>query len=506
MDKKEKSVLNLTLPADFFYLPAVRSFVREIALTAGLLPGEADKMTLAVDEAVSNVIEHALLPEDKDVFDIVCKVSPFELEVVVKDKGYPFSPEKVEEFSVEEILKGKEPSGLGLFLMKHSVDDITFHNNGFGGKEVCLIKYIDHKHIEKYFKDPDVKPYEKPSGPVQGPAKKISYRVELLNTENAIEVSQCAYRTYVYNYVHELIYYPERIAEMNKSKKLISAVAINEDTGEIASHAALVVSRGKNIVELGVAFTKPEFRHQGCFNRICKYLMSVAKKEEIKGIYATAVTIHPFSQKAILKNGFKECGILIGMAYATMFRDSLEHGRQRESTVLLFHDIKQLLDKPLYAPERHKEILKALYSNMGLPVKWREIKKPRKATFRRRHSVIETKIDSMMGRADIYVMEYGSDILKELRRILGDLVRAKAKVIYLCLDLCSPLTAILLDDIEKMDFMFAGVLPSGARQNLILQNLTDIRIDYDKICTSSDFASELLSYIKTLHLEKSAKK
>lgn len=504
--ERKKDVISLRLPVDAAYIPTARSFVQEVAEKAGLSEGDADKIVLAANEAVANVIKHASLPEDDAFFDLICEVSSLVLKVIVRDKGYPFSPEKVAQYSIEKVLKDGDAAGLGFYLMKHSVDKLSFHNNGFGGKEVHLVKYIHQDHIEGRIDKLALKIYETTAQQEKKPIEKINYRVELLDIAKSIEVSQCAYRTYGYNYIHEFIYYPERIAEMNSRKELISAVAINEKTAEIISHAALELSDGKDIVELGAAFTKPECRNQGCFNRICEYLLDVAKTEGIKGIYATAVTIHPFSQKAILKNGFRECGILLGMGHASMFKDPLEHGQQRESTVMLFRNVDQSLNKSLYAPQRHKAILEEIYANINVPIKWQKAKVSKRKVFPCEYSIIETRVKSSMANASIYVNKYGADILKKIQRNLKELDRSKIEAVYLYLDLSDPLTAALARDFEEMGFFFSGVLPSGSRQNLVLQYLNDIRIDYGKICVASDFMKKLLFYVKALDPNQQAER
>jgi len=500
--EKNKNVLTLTLPSDPSYLSLARSYIREVARKTGLSEKDTDEIVLAATEAITNVMRHAFLPEEKATFHIICEVSSLGLKVIVKDKGYPFSPEKIEKYSIDEVMQGKKPSGLGFFLMQQSVDEFTFHNMGFGGKEIHLVKYVHQKHIEDYLKESELKPYQRDTAPPQSPAKKITYRVDLLDAKKAIEISQCAYRTYGYSYIHEFIYYPARIAEMNNRGQLVSAVAVNEDTDEIMSHAALEIKQDKDLVELGAAFTKPEFRHQGCFNRICEYLMDVAGREKIKGVYATAVTIHPFSQKAILKNNFKECGILIGMCPASIFKHSLEHGTQRESLVIFFRPIDQSVTQPLYAPAHHKEIVQEIYTNIAVSVQWQEPQHIDKLELGAKQARIEVKVRRHMSEADVYVNEYGPNIIKEVQHRLNELFRRKIVVVYLHLDLCDPLTASFIEKFEELGFFFSGVLPSGKRQDFILQYLST-EINYDKIQVASEFGAKLLSYIKKQNLSLS---
>ena len=58
MNKSENA--RLVLPINITYLPAIQGFVGELAKTAGLPPRDIDFLQLAVEEAITNVIEHGL--------------------------------------------------------------------------------------------------------------------------------------------------------------------------------------------------------------------------------------------------------------------------------------------------------------------------------------------------------------------------------------------------------------------------------------------------------------
>jgi len=381
--------------------------------------------------------------------------------------------------------------------METSVDEFSFHNLGVGGKEIHLVKYIHQKRIEDYLEASKLKAYEQPKPAVEKPAEKISYRVKLMEPHQAIEISQCAYRTYGYNYISEFIYYPERVVEMNRRGELISAVAVTDDTNEVMGHAALELDAGRSLAELGVAFTKPQFRNQGCFNRIADYFLSIIKERGRKGAYARAVTIHPYSQKTLLRNGFKECGLILGLAPATIFEKYSGSGKQRESVVVLFLNLDYRSAVNLYSPRRHRKILEKIYANSEIPVQWADSKSTDKNMLSGRRAVIDTAVNSSLMNAIISVRKYGENTLDEIRFGLKRLTREKLDTIQLYLDLGDPFTAILAKDFEKMGFFFAGILPTDSRHNLILQYLNNIYIDYSLISTASDFASELLSYIRS---------
>ena len=92
----------------------------------------------------------AFLPGEDATFEIVCELTPVEFTVKVRDKGLPFDPKQVKgpkTVSDQDDISGP---GLGLRLMKGSVDKQTLNNLGFEGKEMVLTKFIHQKHIEDF--------------------------------------------------------------------------------------------------------------------------------------------------------------------------------------------------------------------------------------------------------------------------------------------------------------------------------------------------------------------
>jgi serine/threonine-protein kinase RsbW len=474
----------------------VRAYVGSVAANSGLDVGEADGVILAAAEASSNVVKHAFGPDEDASFEVICEPSSTGLTVIVRDKGLPFDPSGVERFSPEDVMKGGRPSGLGLFLMEKNVDRLSFRNLGLGGKEVRLVKYTRRKRARGTRKGSRLKVYGHPAGIPKKAPKKIPYHIELLNPSQAIEISQCAYRAYGYNYIFDYIYYPERLIEMNRSGRLVSALAVADRTGEVMSHAALELGNEGEVAELGIAFTKPKFRQQGCLNRLAGYLIEEARKLGMKGLYGRAVTAHPYSQMALGKRGFRDCGILLGLAPGTLFKGTSGEAGRRESIMLLFRNEGIPGPPGLYAPKKHAAMLGRIYGSLGVPAKWEKPENPGVKAFLGKSSEIEAGVNGSLNTADIRVKGYGENSLDECRRVLKELCRKKVDVIDLYLDLRDPLTASLAKRFEEMGFFFAGALPTAARHDLILQYLNNVKIDYGAICANSEAAKELLEYVK----------
>ena len=65
---------------------------------------------------------------------------------------------------------------------------------------------------------------EKADGPR---APEQEYSIRRMRPDEAIYVAQCVYRAYGYNYPNGDLYYPERIAQLNRTGELVSAVAVD---------------------------------------------------------------------------------------------------------------------------------------------------------------------------------------------------------------------------------------------------------------------------------------
>ena len=128
--------LKLSLPNQMPYLPVAQSFVREVAAHFGFQGASLSQIELAVEEAVTNVMQYGYDAEESRAFDIICERIPRGIRIVIHEMGMPFDPTHIPQYHPGES------AGMGVFLMKTMMDECTFHNFGPAGKETHLIKYL----------------------------------------------------------------------------------------------------------------------------------------------------------------------------------------------------------------------------------------------------------------------------------------------------------------------------------------------------------------------------
>ncbi len=494
---KKSPDARLILPVNIAYLPALQGFIGGLAKMAGLPPKDIEFLRLAVEEATTNVIEHAFLPDENATFEVICKHTPVEITVKVRDKGLPFDPAQ---------FKGAKPRpdpddiagpGLGLRLMKSSVDRLVFNNLGYEGKEMVLTKFVHQRHIEDYFSPAHLEGFEDAPSQTEEPRGKTPFQVQFLQPEQAIEVAQCAYRTYGYTYVMENVYYPERLVEMTRTGDLISVVAVSEVNQEVMSHCALEFHGRKNgIPEIGMGFTKPAYRGMGCINRINEFILNHSREKGIKGIYSKAVTTHTYSQGALNKFEFRPCGLLVGYSPPKEFARMERRLTQRESLVLYYRQIVETPPLTIHPPPSHSKIIKRIFQQIGVAAEPAPQITYDHMALEEEHSRLECDVNHRLQLANIYINRCGKDLEREVRGRLKELCQKKIESIIFYLDLTDPVIKLATRVLEEQKCFFAGVFPVHPRPYLILQYLNNVYMDYDQIAIYDSFARQIVDYIK----------
>lgn len=119
----------LTFPGSYSSLVKIGEFVTQAAKSIGFDGFELYKIETAVDEACSNIIEHAYGQEN--IGDIVVSVVTDleKITITLTDFGEPFDPKYVKQPDLDADLEVREDHGLGIYMMKQWMDVVTFDIN-----------------------------------------------------------------------------------------------------------------------------------------------------------------------------------------------------------------------------------------------------------------------------------------------------------------------------------------------------------------------------------------
>ncbi len=126
------------------------SFIR--ALLSDLPANLCEELSLAVDELLSNSMEHGCHSDAHCSVDLECIRTPRMILFQIRDAGDGFAVDDVAHAAVnnppEEPLRhtqfrdemGLRPGGFGIMLIKKIADELVYNEQG---NEVVLVKYLD---------------------------------------------------------------------------------------------------------------------------------------------------------------------------------------------------------------------------------------------------------------------------------------------------------------------------------------------------------------------------
>ena len=129
--------LELNVKATIENIPQVTGNIEDFLRRKGFRDEAVFDVRLAVEEAVTNVIEHGYQREEGAIH-IRCEVSNEEVVVTVEDSAKPFNLTSVKEPQFSDNLERRQIGGLGIYLMKKKMDLIVseFRN----GKNILTMK------------------------------------------------------------------------------------------------------------------------------------------------------------------------------------------------------------------------------------------------------------------------------------------------------------------------------------------------------------------------------
>lgn len=495
--KEAPTLSTLTIPNDISYLPLALTYVRGIADLLGFDSRDVLQIELAVEEAAINVIEHAFSPDEKASFDIEFRKKATGLEIAICDKGLPYDPTLTPSFHLEKELDKQTTDGLGSFIMKSVMDEVQFCNLGFSGKETRLLKYYPFAAIDPHERSNNTKSDKMVTATQGKDLETIAFEARHMQSRDAIEVSRCFFDCYGYSYLHEHAYYPERLAALNESGELFSAIVVTPE-GEVAAHASLAFSDFyPGVAELGMAATRLKYRGSKVINNLHGLWFAEADRRGLTGIFSEAVTVHTRSQQALARLEFKESEFLLAFFPSTLsFKGIAENNESRVSALVYFRFLADVYgtEKIIYPPAKHRQMICALYENFGIKTL---IGNTSAETGNKQATMIEMAINNRLSLALVRFSKYGEDFDQRIHEMLYRVKREGIQVVQVRLNLEDPQTPIVAERLEKQGFIFTGTLPGTTGGDLMsMQHFNGIAVDYDAIHVFSDRGKELLDYIR----------
>ena len=139
---------SLVVSSDLAELPRVIDFVRQACLDARLSSDDMFACELATDEACTNIMEHAYLGSADGQIRVTCRYAGNLFVVELHDHGRPFDPSLVEPPQLTGDLDMRDVGGLGLYFMRHMMDEVRFEFDRVTGNTLTMTKRVAPRQAE----------------------------------------------------------------------------------------------------------------------------------------------------------------------------------------------------------------------------------------------------------------------------------------------------------------------------------------------------------------------
>jgi len=276
----------------------------------------------------------------------------------------------------------------------------------------------------------------------------------------------------------------------------VSCVAESAE-GELLCHTGMSRTAAEDLVgHSGQAVTMPAARGQHLFTKTKRHLMDWAQSAGMAGMYSEATAAHPYSQQANIDLGAHETGFLLGWIPASVSNDAAAGAsRKRQSAALFYAKLNDGHERPVYAPERHREIvgrtleLCELRGTLAEPPAGMELGE---------RTELHIEVDADHNLALITVHVPGADLETAIAAERHHLFhRSGLDAVYVDLPLETPATALVADHLERLGVSYAGVFPNSRTDGDVLrmQSLHRVRVSADDVAVASNHGREVLEYV-----------
>jgi len=117
-------------------LRVVRAAVRGFLHVAGYKKSDSQMIVLAIDEAICNIIKYSYDNKYDEIIDLEMKEEQGQLYFMLRDYGKKGDPDSFASRKLEDV----RPGGLGVFLMKKIMDDVSYDVSVNVGTELMMRK------------------------------------------------------------------------------------------------------------------------------------------------------------------------------------------------------------------------------------------------------------------------------------------------------------------------------------------------------------------------------
>ena len=459
--------------------PGARA-VADTAAAFGLSAAERTQLEALLSEALAAIVEDSFDGADQINIEISVGYEPGQVDIVVQQHGAPST-----------YVSGTLPARLETLVNLGYADSVAFASDGVHGSELRISQSLSSGGLVAdagFVSDTETR--EEQVLPVE------DLVIRPITPDDVVEVARLYFRTYGYTKIGSPWIYEPEVFRHKLAEHLHEAVVAVTPSGRVVGHTGLLRSSSlSRTASGGPIAVEPAYRQHGLTNQMGAAFFPGVVALGLRGVFGEAVTAHPASQKAALKLGGSEVGLVLGRQPADLeFLGFDGPGGFRRAVMVFYTSFGNSEHETVHVPPRYREFVERIYEKARMPrdVVSDQARPPADLPAESRFS---TQLTAETKFARIDVEAYGTDFLSALQGLIKQLERSQFDVITVHLPLSDPLTAYFGAGLGELGLSFNGLFPEqDDGDELVLGICFDLQ-DPDTIAVASDFGEELKAYV-----------
>jgi serine/threonine-protein kinase RsbW len=147
--QKSSGKLVIEAPVHGGCLAYIRYLIADLARQIGFPEDDVAKIEMAVDEACSNIVEHAYTSEkawrwkqSEPRIYLEVRAEPNRLVIEINDRGQRFDFITYRPHDIEQRVLQMQTGGYGVAIMREFMDEVQYSSSDAAGNTLRLVKYL----------------------------------------------------------------------------------------------------------------------------------------------------------------------------------------------------------------------------------------------------------------------------------------------------------------------------------------------------------------------------
>ncbi|MCG8637987.1 MAG: ATP-binding protein [Desulfobacterales bacterium] len=142
--------IEMSIPSHPRFLQLIRAVMGKVSAILEIPRDQAGRITLAVDEACSNIIKYAYLNAPSGKLDFLIHLETNRLEITITDYGKACDINKMKPRDISDI----KPGGLGTYIISQVMDTVEYQCGHNGRNRIRMVAALDTPKEEQSLSKP----------------------------------------------------------------------------------------------------------------------------------------------------------------------------------------------------------------------------------------------------------------------------------------------------------------------------------------------------------------